>query len=244
MPVAPHIREKLIKNLSDLLKEAQAARQYHKQLGAYFAETDAFLSLKIKFLMVLNQLSAFQNDVVQGIAAQVQELEPMTPSALDQYMGTSEYMDYELLQSSMQAVKYALENDMLVNLREIVGVEVASDYLAQARQMLEEGYSLIAPTIVAGVVLEDSIKTLCERQNPRIDLTYEDKSGKPQAKKVTRLIEDLRKVNCYPESRAKLLKSWADMRNDAAHNLKTDHTKREVELMIDGIEDFVTTYLS
>ena len=48
---------------------------------------------------------------------------------------------------------------------------------------------------------------------------------------------------CYNETKAKLLRAWAGIRNNAAHG-EFEHFKRaDVEVMIQGINNFLADYL-
>lgn len=115
--------------------------------------------------------------------------------------------------------------------------------LPQIRRFLDdkkqENLSYVPAAVLAGAILEDALRELCQRQNPPIPI--EKPNGQP--KTLAPLIDDLRKANVINELKAKQLRSWADIRNAAAHGKFDDFTLGDVELMLAGIQKFVADYL-
>lgn len=143
----------------------------------------------------------------------------------------------------LRAMKKDFEEGFLDNLLIEVEAEVAGDYMGQAEQLLEEGqsgkYDHIPAAVLVGAVLEKSLRTLCSEQAQPIPTDKPD--GKP--KRLNSLIDDLKKAGLYTETQAKLLRSWAAIRNHAAHGEFDKFTKSDVELMISGVTNFLGTYL-
>ena len=108
-----------------------------------------------------------------------------------------------------------------------IEAELAADYMGQAESLLHEGqkgkFDHVPVVVLAGAVLEKSLRTLCEQQDPKID--------------------DLRKAGLYNELKAKQLRSWTDIRNKAAHGEFDQFTRGDVEQMIQGITNFLADYL-
>ncbi|NUM54958.1 MAG: DUF4145 domain-containing protein [Candidatus Hydrogenedentes bacterium] len=144
----------------------------------------------------------------------------------------------------LRAMKQDLEDGFMDDLSIRIESEVASDYLAQAEQLLSEGKSgtneHIPAAVLTGAVLEKALRTLCDKQTPPIPTTNPD--GKP--KTLDPLITDLKKSGLYEEFRAKQLRTWAALRNHAAHGQFGEFTRHDVEQMVAGVTRFLADYLS
>ena len=120
---------------------------------------------------------------------------------------------------------------------------IAADYMSQAEQLLAEGhsgkYDYVPAAVLAGAVLEKSLRTLCDKQSPSIS-TVNDK-GKPLT--LNSLINVLKQNNLFNELTAKQLRAWADIRNSAAHGNFDEFNRSQVDLMIQGINDFLANHM-
>jgi len=58
-------------------------------------------------------------------------------------------------------------------------------------------------------------------------------------KTMNTMIDDLKKAGVYNELKAKQLRSWADIRNSAAHGQFDQFKRMDVEQMLKGIKDFL-----
>lgn len=142
----------------------------------------------------------------------------------------------------IMGIKNDYEAGFLGELSDLIESNVVADYMAQANQLLGEGigqYDYVPAAVLAGAVLEDALRRLCQRRNPPIDLL------KPNGdyKTMGSLIEDLKRVATYNELVAKQLRAWADIRNAAAHGKFEEFDRSQVERMIAGIQDFLAKYL-
>lgn len=121
-------------------------------------------------------------------------------------------------------------------------MEISSDYMEQAENLVGEtqGGSLnhVPAAVLAGAVLEKRLRKLCSEQVPEIPVLTD--SGKP--KTLNPLIDDLKKARLFPETKAKELKLWADIRNNAAHGNFESFTRSDVEKMITGIKTFLSEF--
>ena len=134
-------------------------------------------------------------------------------------------------------------NGMLSDLQAEVEGRVSVDFLQQAEALLDErsevDYSYIPAAVLAGAVLEKSLRTLCEKQEPLIDANNEN--GKP--KKAQRLLDDLKKVSVFTPVEVKQIESWLAIRNSAAHGKDDEFTRSDVASMIRGITDFLAKHM-
>lgn len=124
-----------------------------------------------------------------------------------------------------------------------VEAEVASDYLGQAEDLLKEGprgkYDHVPAAVLAGAVLEKALRTLCGQQHPPVSITKQN----GETKMMNSLIDDLKKADLFNELKASQLRSWAHIRNKAAHGEFDQFTKPDVEQMLTGIQIFLADYL-
>jgi hypothetical protein len=136
------------------------------------------------------------------------------------------------------AIKLDLRSGLLDDLKLQIGAEIAADYLGQTDRLLNEGQTgqcdHIPAAVPTGAVLEKELRTLCSKQNPPLQTTM---NGKPLT--LNRLIDDLKKARAINELRAKQLKAWADIRNKSAHGQFDQFTRHDVELMINGVSNFL-----
>jgi hypothetical protein len=134
------------------------------------------------------------------------------------------------------------ENGFLDDLTDQIEAEIASDYMGQAERLLGEGssgkYDHVPAAVLAGAVLEKTLRTLCASQTPQISIL------KPngEAKTLNPLIDDLKGASVYNELKAKQLRGWADIRNKAAHGEFDQFKKEDVEQMIEGVSNFLADY--
>lgn len=146
--------------------------------------------------------------------------------------------------SYLKAIKADFQEGFLGDLTLAIEAEIAADYMGQSEQLLSEGksgrYDHVPAAVLAGAVLEKSLKTLCTKQTPPI-LTINAK-GLPLT--LNPLIDELKKVGVFNELKAKQLRAWADIRNAAAHGEFDNFNRSDVEGMIKGIGEFLATYIT
>ena len=149
-------------------------------------------------------------------------------------------------QSLVGVFKAAYEdfnNGMLSDLQAEVEGQISVDFLQQAEALLDErsevDYSYIPAAVLAGAVVEKSLRTLCAKQDPIIDVNNEN--GKP--KKAQRLLDDLKKASLFTPVEAKQIESWLAIRNSAAHGKNDEFTRHYVASMIRGITDFLAKHM-
>jgi hypothetical protein len=143
---------------------------------------------------------------------------------------TTEYPIRELY-AVFNSAKSEYEGGFLFDLRNLVHAEVFSDELEQAEHFLKAGYKAPA-AVTAGVVLETTLRKLCE--------TTDDVEP---ADKLNKMNDDLARAAVYNKMRADQVRAWAKIRNDAAHGNPDEFTETDVDLMIKGIRDFVASHL-
>lgn len=145
--------------------------------------------------------------------------------------------------SLLKGIKDDLEQGFLDDLTLGIEAEIAADYMGQAVNLLAEGqqgkFDHVPAAVLAGAVLEKALRTMCSQQQPSVSIV--NANGEP--KKLNLLIDDLKKAGAFVETKAKQLRAWAGIRNDAAHGEFDEFTRGDVEAMIPGINTFLAEYL-
>ncbi|WDI41814.1 hypothetical protein [Bremerella sp. P1] len=121
----------------------------------------------------------------------------------------------------------------LTDLRALISADVFSDELEQAEELLAANYKTPA-AVVAGTVLETTIRSLCDKHGIQND----------RKTKLDTMNSELAKVGEYNKAKADQVRAWAKIRNSAAHGHPEEFTETDVKLMIAGVRDFVANQLN
>lgn len=143
--------------------------------------------------------------------------------------------------SFLKAVKTEVKNGSLDAISAMIEGEVLSDYLTQAEGILSEApgdRTHVPAAMLAGASLERFLRSLCLRLDPPEPIV----SPKSQPLALSALIEVLRARQIYNEVQAKQLRAWAGVRNSAAHGKFEEFDRKQVELMLTGVVDFVARF--
>lgn len=136
---------------------------------------------------------------------------------------------FKLNYSLFKALKDDYENGYLNSIEMIAQADVLEDQLEQAKELLSKKYKL-ASAVIAGIVLETSLRKLCINHSINIG-------------KLDKMNADLAKANVYNKLYQKKITALAEIRNSAAHGKDSEFTHDDVESMIRDIESFLENYL-
>ena len=139
------------------------------------------------------------------------------------------FQTLESLRAVFLAAKEDFEGGYLQSTRTLVQAEVFDSELEQARELLKNGY-YSAAAVIAGVVLETTLRELCDRK----DIAHG---------KLDRMNADLAKEGVYSKLVQKRNTALADIRNSAAHGKPTEFSESDVGDMIRDIERFAAEHL-
>jgi hypothetical protein len=115
----------------------------------------------------------------------------------------------------------------------LVRADLLDDFLSQAEALQEQGFHIAAGSL-AGAVLEDTLRKLCDKHS----IGYGAKT------KIDALNSDLAKVNAYDKLIQKEITAKADLRNNADHGHFDKVRAQDVADMVRWIRRFVTENLS
>ena len=133
------------------------------------------------------------------------------------------------LKAVFLAAKEDYEGGYLNSFRNLVQAEVFGSELDQARELLSGGYSSAA-AVVAGVVLETTLRQLCTDFGIPIG-------------KLDRMNSELAKAGAYNLLVQKRITALADIRNNAAHGHPEQFKDNDVSDMISYVESFTSEHL-
>jgi len=136
----------------------------------------------------------------------------------------------------LRAVKGEMEGGWFISVKTLISAEIFSDFLEMASYLLKENYK-DAAAVMIGSTLEEHLRQLC--QNAAIPLGIAKPSGEIAPKKADTLNADLAKQSVYSHLDQKNITAWLDLRNKAAHGKYSEYTKEQVQLIYQGVLDFM-----
>lgn len=137
---------------------------------------------------------------------------------------------FNRINTIFSAIKDDYENGYLTSYKSLIQAEVFDNELEQAKELLDSGY-ILAAAVIAGTVLETSLRELCDRES----LAHG---------KLDKMNADLAKAGIYNTIQQKKITAIAGIRNSAAHGKTDDFNKNDVSTMINDIESFLIQYLN
>ncbi len=135
----------------------------------------------------------------------------------------------ERLRAIFLAAKEDYEGGYLRTTTSLVQAEVFDSELEQAQTLLDAGYKSPA-AVVAGVVLETSLRELCDQHS----IAHA---------KLDKMNSDLAKAGVYNKLQQKRITALADIRNSAAHGKPEEFSEQDVKDMIRDVERFLAEHL-
>lgn len=126
----------------------------------------------------------------------------------------------------LQGALSDLKNGYLLGREFFIVGEVFDSILEQAKHFIKTGNKDIA-AILARIVLEDALKRLARSEG--IDDSF----------KASKINDELKNKERYPQVRWRSVQTWLDVGNDAAHGRFNEYTKEDVASAVGGIEHFL-----
>lgn len=142
--------------------------------------------------------------------------------------------------SFIKAILQDFRQGFLDDIEHQIDAELNADFLFQAESLIEKGVSgksHIPAAVIAGAVLEHGLRSICRSLEPS---EPDEANGKRLM--LSALIDALKKRGVYNELTAKQLRSFADIRNAAAHGNFDEFTSDQVKNMIAGVGSFLAAH--
>ena len=239
MPLPPGLDEKirnrfdeLIKDGTELVSNMKINNQndpYLYGIGENSGHTPEYNSLVVKSCNLIEKMFG-NSGKGENYQQRIEELER------DSY-------SVEIIVGILEGLKDDYENGFLDDLEKRIAAYISADYMGQAEALLGEGksgqYDHVPAAVLCGAELENSLRRLCQRQTPSISITKPN--GQP--KKLNALIDELQKANVFNQLKAEQLRSFARIRNSAAHGQFKEFTREDVESMLKDVKTFLANYL-
>lgn len=149
---------------------------------------------------------------------------------LENGWSSSDFAKLQKLMAVFAAAREDFEGGYLISVHDLVRAEVFGSELQQALELLKNNYAGAA-AIIAGTVLETSLRELCDRNQ----IPYG---------KLDKMNADLAKSGVYNGIVQKRITHLAAIRNSAAHGNEAEFKSYDVKSMIDEIEQFLANHMS
>jgi len=134
------------------------------------------------------------------------------------------------------AIRNEVDNDWLISIKKLISAEIFSDFFEMSKYLLDQRYKDPAAVMI-GSVLEEHLRLLCRNHSVQID--FLNNSGNTVSKKADTLNADLVKAGVYGLLEQKQVTAWLDLRNKAAHGKYSEYSQEHVELMYQGVLNFL-----
>lgn len=204
--------QELSGQLSDLAKTMKVRQSEYS--GRYEeVDTEQFLNWCVKARSLVGNACGRDSEHYKSF------VEAEKPSTF-----SGNYENLKGLRAVFNAAREDFEGGYLVSVRNLVQAEIADSELDQARELHRSGY-ISAAAVVAGVVLETTLRALCDSEG----LSYG---------KLDKMNADLAKAGKYNSLMQKRITALSAIRNSAAHGNSGDFTAADVSSMIADIERF------
>jgi len=148
----------------------------------------------------------------------------------EKYEWSTTYEKFKNTKVIFQAAQEDFEGGYLTSLRVLVQAEVFDSQLEQASELLNAGYKT-AGAVIAGVVLETTLRNICDKRNITPGT-------------LNKMNADLTKAGEFSPLLQKQIVALAQIRNDAAHGKSDSFDERDVSSMIHDVRRFVTEHPS
>lgn len=138
------------------------------------------------------------------------------------------------LEGILRGLRQDVAAGYLASVEELIHADLFADFLEMASELLEKNYK-DAAAVITGSVLEEHLRKLAVKNTLPTDA-----DGKP--KKADTLNADVEKAGVYNKLELKQVTAWLDLRNKAAHGQYDQYTPAQVQLMLEGVRDFLVRH--
>lgn len=135
----------------------------------------------------------------------------------------------------LRGIKEDLEQGFLERIQDLIVSNVFTNFLDQAKYLLNNGYKDAAASI-AGAVLEDSLKKIAKKNN----IPIQKQNGREDG--IGSLNNKLSQQQIYNELKKRTIHAWKEIRDNASHGKFDEYSVNDVKTMIDGVGNFLSEY--
>jgi hypothetical protein len=215
-------QSRLSKRFDELILQAngvEATKAFrHGYIDGEYVDDEALLNWRVKARNLLASACGSDSEHYRSF------VEAEQGSA---YRTTCE--DLARMKGVFSAAKEDLEGGHIKSLRSLVQVDAFTSELEQAKELLLDNCGTAA-AVIAGVVLETTLRIICIKNNIRVS-------------KLDKMNLALSQAGEYDSTVQKQITTWAGIRNNAVRGHAGVFSKEDVESMIQGVERFVLVYI-
>jgi len=213
----------LLERIDLIIEQGQQslATHYQGETGKYYVNTGKFFG--------------FRSASLSFIARTLGDNDPYYKE-FNNVCKDHHYYQNEAGVNILLAIKDEIANGWLISFKQLVAAELFADFLEMSKYLLDEGYEHAAAVMI-GSTLEEHLRQLCLTHG--VDTHFESK-GERVAKKANLINSDLRRANAYGPTEDKQVIAWLGLRNSAAHGNYGEYTKGQIDLMYQGVLDFIS----
>ncbi|MEL4249473.1 hypothetical protein AAEH72_00410 [Shewanella xiamenensis] len=197
------------------------ATKKHSQYSGYFVDSGALAGLRSASLSFIAMVYGKSHSHYSEFDAATAE-------------------EYESNAQRGHAILLSIQNEIeggwVFSVKQLITAEIFSDFLEMAQHLLTQGYKDPAAVMI-GSVLEENLRQLCKANGVDVEL---ERDGVFHPKKADRLNSDLASSEIYTKLDQKAVTMWLDLRNKAAHGKYEEYSKEQVELMLQGVTEFLS----
>ena len=217
------MQERIAAGFEELLNEGQQVLNACGWDGMDFQRhppVDAYRSFRARSANIIRRVCRETSEHYREFERTAKQQYADSPSQFPAFLGVlrGAYRDYQ--------------GGLLIDLRSLIAAELLGDFLDQAKYLLSEGYHVPAASL-AGAVLEDTLRKLCDRHG----ISY------PLKTSINVLNVELAKAQVYNALAQKQITAYADIRNNADHGRSGEFKTADVEEMVSWVSRFATDYL-
>lgn len=210
-----NVDEKIRKRLDELIATGEQVLATRESPGQYIVSDDY-----IDTQMAYQWATSVQNILARVFGKESEHYKNFS-AQVEIYIS---YSPVCRAQGVLKAAKDDYDNEQLFDVRRLIEAEVFDDFMEQSEHLLNSGYYQPA-AVIAGCVLEDGLRKLCEKSGIAL-------LAKP---KLDSMNAELSKAGVFSKLDQKRITALAELRNNAAHGKWDQFTKEDVEEMVKAV---------
>ncbi|MFZ0011271.1 MAG: hypothetical protein WAL97_05130 [Halobacteriota archaeon] len=211
----------LISRLDSLIREGQFLAPQFQKMDVNAIYVGQFIGWKASALALLIDILPHDHTYIQEFQKTINERDL-----------TSSYIDGSV--NILERLSKDISAGYLVQFKVLVSAEVFSDFIEMSKHLFDRRYRESAAAL-STAVLEDALRHIASKNN--VTFSKKDTLGPLNDKCIA--------TGAYTSFWHKKILLWVGIRNHVDHGEFAEFAKipdKEIEDMIDGIEDFLTQY--
>lgn len=135
----------------------------------------------------------------------------------------------------LESAKEAISGEWFESTKGAITKDVLTGLLRQAKLQADQS-NFKAAAIIAGAVLDETLRTLCMNQGIKL---FNEIDGKAVPKNTLQLTGDAYKKKIYDRQTNKMMIGWIGLYYDAAENKEIEKISSKVGNLLNGVQSFL-----